>query len=350
MDDEPKLEAVYYASPIPASARSLTTLSLVFDRLYFPGVYLPTDGYDQDALNAEIARIEATGEAAREYETAALVSILKFLPRVAVLNDFCIFTGTRADVFGRSEAGTENLVKELDNLIHGPPAPNFFPTYQTGFNKGLPGKKEFIAYPGPLHYPASALLYSARLGLPLVNDQPELPVPAVGGMQARNNDKILSAILAMECVSLVLPRIRPLRVEEIVEFRQENARHIKPFRIALLRLSAKLNGLITSGSTQDDIVDAAKFLVRTDVYPQLLEMQDAIQQPTRGWYDRSLELAKQVPELIPAYASMGIYGLMAKVSAALGTFMVAYKNDRDSKDSDSRRSGLYYLLRVRSLR
>jgi len=53
------LEAVYYASPIPANSAVLTVLGLVFDKVIFPGVYLPLDGFDQAELDREIERIEA---------------------------------------------------------------------------------------------------------------------------------------------------------------------------------------------------------------------------------------------------------------------------------------------------
>ena len=52
-------------------------LGAVFDKVYFPGVYLPTDGYDVAELDKEVARIEAlpiaqnygTQEIDRDYET-----------------------------------------------------------------------------------------------------------------------------------------------------------------------------------------------------------------------------------------------------------------------------------------
>jgi hypothetical protein len=38
------LEVVYYSAPVPSSRAALTMLSFVFDRIHFPGVYLPPRG------------------------------------------------------------------------------------------------------------------------------------------------------------------------------------------------------------------------------------------------------------------------------------------------------------------
>ena len=50
-------DAVYYSQQVPRSAEALTILGLVFDRLIFPGVYLPTSPFDEGALKKEIERI-----------------------------------------------------------------------------------------------------------------------------------------------------------------------------------------------------------------------------------------------------------------------------------------------------
>jgi hypothetical protein len=54
LDDALALEAVYYSAPIPRDLATLTVLGTVFDKVYFPGVYLPKDGFDEAALDREI--------------------------------------------------------------------------------------------------------------------------------------------------------------------------------------------------------------------------------------------------------------------------------------------------------
>ena len=247
LDNAGSLEVVYYGSPVPLNAASLTFLGLVFDRIHFPNVYLPRQGFDVDAAIAERERIRNLDRI--NYDTAILVNTMAYLGMAEQLKDVCYFTGEKGQIFGGVDKGAAEIVKVLDETMFGPPKENFFPTHIPGFHKGLPGGDEYIDYPGPLYYPANALIYAARHGLPVVNDQPGLPVPAVGGDEAKHNAKLLSTILAIECASLVLPKIRPLHPQELVEVRAELKQYLSPFRLALLKVAAELNNAIEHSSS-----------------------------------------------------------------------------------------------------
>jgi len=43
-------DVVYYPHQVP-SFETLTLLSLVFDKIFFPGVYIPVEGIDEDDYN-----------------------------------------------------------------------------------------------------------------------------------------------------------------------------------------------------------------------------------------------------------------------------------------------------------
>ena len=45
-DETLKLEAVYLSAPIPRNLAVLTVMGAIFDKVHFPGVYLPKDGFD----------------------------------------------------------------------------------------------------------------------------------------------------------------------------------------------------------------------------------------------------------------------------------------------------------------
>jgi signal transduction histidine kinase len=47
LDQPDILEAVYYSHAVPRNPEVLTALGLIFDRIYFPGVYMPPPGFDQ---------------------------------------------------------------------------------------------------------------------------------------------------------------------------------------------------------------------------------------------------------------------------------------------------------------
>lgn len=340
----PSLEAVYYGSPIPRGLGSLTLLGLVFDRLHFPNVHLPVDGYDVAAVAAEAERIEKLN--LRDYNTALLIGALRALPHVRYLNEFCVFSGEPSQIFGGvNDKELGQLVKALDEEIFGPPKQGFFPVFESGSHKGLPGGEATVDYPGMLHYPANAIVYAARMGIPLVNDNPSLPVPGLGGVDAKNNAKLLASILALECVSFALPVVRPLPPEELVAARAELKPYLQPFRSAVMKLTKDLNIAISHDADSEEIIKAARFLVQTDIAPALAELSDALSRPTRGWVTRGFDLVKQVPELASAYATMPPSLATAKALAAVGGVFVDLREKGARRDAA--RSGMFYLLRIR---
>lgn len=343
--ETPSLEVVYYPGPIPSGPATLTLMGLLFDKIHFPNVYLPSEGYDIDEVKKEAERIAGLG--IRDYNTAVLVGALRFLPLAGELKEFCYFSGRDGQVFGNVDKGANELVKALDEKIFGPPQPNSHPIYETGHHKALPGGEQYIDYPGSLYYPANAIVYASTKGIPLVNDNPGLPVPALGGTAAKDNVKLLTTILALECANLVLPKIRVLQPQEILEMRDDLSKYLRPFRLSLLRLTGELNRAISNTSTNDEILSAARFLVETEVQPSLIELKAAIEAPSKRWYNRAFDVAKQVPELATSFATLPTNVAIAKVLAALGAILV----DMQSEEAEKRasRSGMYYLLKLRDV-
>jgi hypothetical protein len=73
-----RLECVSYATPIPRDRATLTVLSIVFDKIHFPGVYIPKGDYDPAALEAEIERLRRLPPTTRGVDE--LVGMLSFVP------------------------------------------------------------------------------------------------------------------------------------------------------------------------------------------------------------------------------------------------------------------------------
>lgn len=345
LDSAGQLEVVYYASPIPTSSAVLTFLGLVFDRIHFPNVYLPSDGFDTEAVKAEADRIQGLG--LYDYDTAILVRTLRFIEIANQLKDVCYFTGEKGQIFGAVDKGASEIVKVLDEAIFGPPKEAIVPIHVPGYHKGLSGGEQYIDYPGPLYYPANALIYAARHGIPVINDQPGLPVPALGGDVAKNNAKLLSTILAVECASLVLPKVRPLHPQELLEVRQELNQYLRPFRLGLLKVAGELNNNIEHSSSYEEIMKAAQFMIETSVVPHLVELRAELERPSKPWYHRAFDVAKQVPELATSFATMPIGMFAAKALASMGGFLVDL--DSGQKKQIAARSGMYYLLKLKEV-
>jgi hypothetical protein len=343
LDKALELEAVYYSAPVPRDLATLTVLGTVFDKVYFPGVYLPTGGFDLKALDREILRIE---DVHRQHPTRNenLPGILRFVKHAKVLDGFCIFTADSKKPFQRDVPG--EMVKELYAAIHGPLKPGWEPEFHTNFHKGMPdGSKEHVTYPGDYHYLAGAVLHSARTGVPLLNDVPGLPVPFAPEPGTTNNAQHLSAMLAVECVKLALPPLPLLHPGDLMEFRADNTVPLRAFRRGMLKYAANLNRDIGKHPV-DDLQAATKLFVDTEIVPALDELRDKMNAPARPWYKRAIDFGRVAPDLEPSFYTMDPRLMFAAVlSKYLPQFFTEVSAIGD-KHETLRRSPLYYLLRL----
>jgi hypothetical protein len=342
-------DAVYYPQLVPASAEVLTLLAFIFDRVYFPGVYMPDVDLDEEAVKKEIQRIQAFGS--REVEDRLFLASMGFALQVKHVRDFCIFTGTPG-ILGTLEPGAQELVMQLEELLFGPPPPNFLPAPQMGFCKGLPGKQEpdlraQVNGPSWLSYPANALVFAGKHGLLLVNDNPTFPVPGLKNADPKANAKLLATILAIESVHLVLPKLKALAPRDLQEFREQTSQYIKPFRLAMLRLAKDLNAAIRSEMTLSDVQKEARFIVETSVFPELKELEKVMHDPGTPWYRRAVDLAKTAPELVSSFIAMPTHLAFAKVFARIAEVLADLRDEQLDKEHKLGRGGLYYLLKVR---
>lgn len=343
VDDALTLDAIYYSAQVPRDLYVLTVLGAVFDKVYFPGVYMPKAGFDQGELDKEIARIEAITSPMRDRDS--LLGILHFIRHARTLDGFCVFTGDGERPFDRADAIPQKMVADIYEAIHGPNRPGWTPVFSTNHHKGMPGSDEHVTYPGSYHYLVGALLESAQTGIPLLNDLPGLPIPGLDDAAPTNNAKILSAIVAIECTKLMLPEMPVLSPQDIMEFRAENAKILRAFRRSMLRYAGDLNSQI-AGLSRRDFEAKTKFFVQTEIVPVVDELRDIVSSPGRPWYKRAIDFARVIPELGAACLTMEPNALIAKVLATYaGQLFTELSAKGDQRDA-LKRSGLYYLLRL----
>ena len=341
-------EAVYYSNAVPRSLEALTTLGLIFDRIHFPAVYMPR-GFDEKGVVAEIERISKLN--LRDPGTAQMLQCLGFALHYKHLVDFCVFSADSRHLQERLEPGTYRVVDMLEEMVFGPRPEGNLPIYSGPWVKGLPGDDEAkcqIIAPDTITYPANALLFATRRQLPLINDLPWLPVPGVPG-DAKGNAKLLATILTIESIALVLPTIKPLKPEALRDFREELAPNVRPFRLAMLKLTKELNALIEADATLPEVQKQARFLVQTDVFPKLAELDAFIQNPKKHWYRRAVDLAKEAPELAANFAKYRTPVALAKLIARFAETLRDVRDEQLSAHDQIARSGLYYLLKVKGI-
>jgi hypothetical protein len=347
LDDALNLETIYYSAPIPRNLAVLTVLGAVFDKVYFPGVYLPKGGYDEKALGQEIIRLKSLPNAANDFEVVKLVGMLQLTKHTRTLEGFCEFTGSREEPFHFAHQIPAKMVADIADAIHGPPPEGFIPSYRSNLHKALPGGDEHITEPGDYHYLAGAILESARTNVPLLNDFPGLPIPGIEDAAPVDKAKALATIIAIECTKLVLPSTPILRPQEIMEFRTENSALLRGFRRSMLRYAADLNDRIR-GVSAEEFRDKTTFFIETEIVPAMDELRAAINAPSRPWYRRAIDAAKIAPAIAGAYFVGSPTAALAKaISASAEQFFVEVAAHGDKAES-LKRSGLYYLLRLQA--
>jgi hypothetical protein len=343
-DDALKLDVVYYSAPIPRNLAVLTVLGAVFDTVYFPGVYLPKDGFDAADLDREIARLEAL-PIARDYETSLLIGALKLAKHAKDLSGFCEFTGSRDNPFLTNVDIPARMVTDVFEAMHGPVSAGFVPTLRTNHHKALKGGDEHITYPGDYHYLAGAIIDSARRGLPLLNDLPGVPIPGIEDTTPVDKAKILSSIIAIECTRLVLPETPVLRPGDIMEFREANRALLRGFRRSMLRYAADLNGKI-AGLSVEDFREKTRFFIETEIVPAMDELRGTMNDPTRPWFKRAVDAAKVFPSVAGAFLAGGPAAAVAMaITKSAEQFFIEVAAHGDKKEA-LKRSGLYYLLKL----
>jgi len=320
-------------------------LGAVFDKVYFPGVYLPKSGFSEATLDQEIRRLEALPDARKNYETALLIGVLKMAKHARTLEGFCVFTNTGDDPFKASDSIPFKMVADIADAIHGPPPEGFIPTFSTNNHKGLPGGDEYVTYPGDYHYLAGAILESAKRGVPLLNDQAGLPIPGIEQITPQDDAKILSAILAIECTKLILPPTPVLHPEDIMEFRAANANLLRGFRKSILRYAADLNGKIT-GLSLEDFENKTRFFVETQIAPAMDDLRMTLNDPARPWHKRAVDAVKVIPSIAGAYFTGGTSAVLIKALTAYASQFFVEVAAHGDKQETLKRSGLYYLLQL----
>ncbi|MDM0121935.1 hypothetical protein [Variovorax arabinosiphilus] len=337
---------MYYGSPIPRGKAQLTALALVFDRIHFPNVQLPYEGVDFEAVEHEARRIEGYGH--RDHDTLLVVAMLRILPHVGDLREFCTFTGDFDSIFGSKESPRAHaLVAALEEKLWGPRPEGFIPTYQPASHKAIPADRTAsLNYASPLFYPAKAMIYAAEKGLPLVNDS-GLPVPGLGGDSVKDNAPLLASILALECVFLALPTVPSLSPKEIIALRAELRGSIVPFRAGLLRLAVQLNEGIAKGAVHQDIMARARFLVQTEVAANLEQLRADVERASKPFLSKAFEVVKHAPTLASTYATMGLEMAIAQALAAVGAIVLDQREN--GPNAVAARSPMYYLLRLQQV-
>ncbi|WP_148043059.1 hypothetical protein [Methylocystis hirsuta] len=340
--DSPLLETIYYSAPIPRNAHVFTMLGVIFDKVHFPGVYLPRGGYDPNELAMEILRLEQLDD--DRYETKLLIGMLKCLNTLPELETFCEFEAS-PDAARRREFDPNYSVDEIYDAIHGPRPEGWQPIFDTTVFKGLPGSEEEVIYPGTYHYLGGTIMKSSATGIPLVNDDKSLELPGMRAVSPKGDISALTTMLAIHSARVVLPEVCAMTPGQLVDFRAQNEKNLHAFRRSMLKYVAKLDSMIKDGDTHH-IAERTEFFVATEIRPALEELRADIKKSNRPWSVRAADAAAVGGAIAAGFLSSGTAGAavggLVKLADAASKELQAARDVRDRHE----KNGLYYLLEV----
>ena len=350
---EVKIEGVYYSNPFPRSFAAITVLGLVFDRIHLPFVSLPDEGFTASEIQSRIDGLVDLAQSKNYYSrnAATMISALQFTRWKEWTKDFIVYPHTTREVWDVSKKVPDILVKEIYDLTF-PPRENFIPTFNAlGSFAIVQGEDASIEYPGQFYYSAGAYKYAISKNLPLINDIQMLGVPNIKVKDLKYDASTLASVLAVECINLILPQVPLLDITELLDFRDRMAPYTKPFRMSLIKIAGLLNQELDGVSDFKELSEAAQFIIKTEIQPQLTELREFAESPSRPWYKNILKVGKPLAtQLSSGFWSVPLEVHMGKVLKDYFSLSVTEEVTRAQKDKIIKRNPLYYLLQIEQLR
>jgi len=339
-----KFRAVYYSFPVPTNPLTVTLLGILFDEIILPGVYLPS-GQNKKDIKERLAFLMERYDPQESFSAQReMIGTLNFLFRYGELLGIFKTTG-KAGYIGTLEVETPPVVMQLEELIYGPPPPNFTPTPNMGFNQ--PVGSDQVNGPSWISYPANALVFARKNNLPILSDTTLMPIPNIPMALSINDAKTFAAYLMATTFSLVLPRIRPLRAEEILDVREKMSDDIYIFRAAMLSGVNHYVNLLGNNPTQSQLEKQSKYIAQTVILPKIEELRVRFESPKSIAMKKIIDLSLEAPELAlnfqkPEDLPWGIIKVLSSVAKKIKEGLDQYR-ERSKKEL---LSGLSLLLKI----
>lgn len=133
--------------------------------------------------------------------------------------------------------------------------------------------------------------------------------------------KNLAAILATKAVEMFFPAAEPVRPDLIMEARDKLSDHLPAFWSSMLKLSRDLKKLVVDCTNYSEILIEGQDLVDTIVRPALIDLNEKIEKDRKQWFYRifghtykGLKLLVGNPPTTPDHLVKGSIGLGADLA------------------------------------
>jgi len=343
INSDQSFDAVYYNFPVPTNPYTISLLGILFDRILLPGVYLPK-GQDKKAIQERIQFLIRSFEPDDVMGQREMVGTLSFINDYDDLLDIFIPTG-KPGYMGILEPETKPVVDQLEQLVYGPPPPGFIPTPNMGFNQ--PAGNDQINAPSWISYPANSLVYARKNGLPILSDSTLLPIPEIPITLSEVDAKALAAYLMTASFSAILPRMRALNSQEILEIRSKMTDDISIFRAAMMSGVNKYVDLVGNNPTQAQLESQAKYIAETDILPKVEQLKLKFEDPKFIFARKFIDLTMEIPELVLNFQkSEDVPWAVVKALSSVTSKIKEAMTQCQTQKKEELSSGLSLLLKV----
>jgi len=173
-----------------------------------------------------------------------------------------------------------------------------------------------------------SIYISKKNNIPIISDNESLmAIPDI-------SVKTLSQLLGMEAISLVMPKVKTLEIEVLMELRHKLKDLLPPFRNELKKLTYDLRTLIHHECTYEEMTKETKFIVESRIEPLL----DDLKRKTNERHDKVIRTALGATlETITVALDFGVtplFKLLAKMfgTAALKSISVSDAMQKDDQN------------------
>src|SRR3989344_100350 len=342
-----RLRVVYYPSVVPFNPYTVTMLGVLFDEVIFPGVYLRTDVSSSEiyARISLLLDIRRRNKKVSYEEDVIPIRTLLFLRDYGVLLGEVFSVTGKAGYMGMLEHGAQPVIMELEQKIFGPPPENFTPSPSLGYN--YPVGSSQINAPSLLAYPANAFLYSRGHGIPLMSDSTFFPFPEDAIEESKDKAGSIASYLLASSFSLILPRLRPLNAEEILDVKQNMSDDIMSFRSVMFSAVARYSILTQDSIPLDKLEKEVKFIAQTEINPVIERLRMSFEKPSKIAFKKFLDLASEAPELALGFQDPNAWPwAIVKILSSISKKTkegIAEHQEQMKKEKDS---GLSLLLKL----
>jgi hypothetical protein len=157
-------------------------------------------------------------------------------------------------------------------------------------------------------------------------------------------------MLAVECIKMALPQVPVLGITELLDFREEMTPHVRDFRLALLNAAKSLNAQIVAGIDADELGEAVRFVVETEIAPLIADLRAYAESPARPFHKRILDLGRPLVAMMSGeFWAMPPGTQLARVAQGYAAQAVGSLVSERQKQEAVRRSNMFYLLQVEQL-